>query len=522
VRQTERATSGLAFYSFPPKHWFEPAFPSLLRDIKLGAEDPYWYGESSTGFEASLYFGTLPLILAIVGLTGRRLSGSLVLWRVVAVAGLAMATMPQWWPEGYRQIVAIPGLGYFRVPARYTLLTSLGLALFAGEGFDRAISGRRFRLGLGLAVLFGCLAGVAAYGWSIAPGTPLASKLGGIATGLWWGACAWVVALGLVWAWRTRRVPSGLLVVATTVELATLYYTGTTDWGWPIHAGRDSTVFWKLAGEKELALIGGELKNLPVALGHATADPYIGFAHSYPNKVLIAFETILAFETADPGAQKLDTAAARRWFERGRVTHLVMSRPIPARIGEKLETMSDPILDQVIWHPAGESATRQWTITRIPNIYPAARVTTRARNFKDRLTCLRYLTDFDNRDMACYLAADDVPARPNAQSVRLVSWDGTTAVVEHNGACDLIVARTHDPGWLARIDDGPEQPVLPADIAFQGVRIDGSGTHRVTFRYLPPWFVLCASITTAATAAALVMIAWAAWRGRSGRAHGLS
>ena len=44
----------------------------------------------------------------------------------------AMATMPQWWPEGYLSLLALPGIGYFRVPARYTLLTSLGLAVLAG------------------------------------------------------------------------------------------------------------------------------------------------------------------------------------------------------------------------------------------------------------------------------------------------------------------------------------------------------------------------------------------------------
>ena len=44
------------------------------------------------------------------------------------------------------------------------------------------------------------------------------------------------------------------------------------------------------------------------------------------------------------------------------------------------------------------------------------------------------------------------------------------ATVEHEGACDLVIARTFDAGWLAIIDDKPEQPVLSADGGFLAVR----------------------------------------------------
>ena len=53
--------------------------------------------------------------------------------------------MPRWWAAGYAAFLHLPALGYFRAPARYTLLTSLGLALLAGQGLDRATSPRRFR-----------------------------------------------------------------------------------------------------------------------------------------------------------------------------------------------------------------------------------------------------------------------------------------------------------------------------------------------------------------------------------------
>ena len=69
--------------------------------------------------------------------------------------GFALATLPQWWPSGFALLVRVPGLGWFRAPARYTLLCNLGLALLAGRGLDRSIPQRAFGLGLGLAFIFG-------------------------------------------------------------------------------------------------------------------------------------------------------------------------------------------------------------------------------------------------------------------------------------------------------------------------------------------------------------------------------
>src|SRR5262249_8023455 len=146
--------------------WFELALPRLVRELRLGPEDPYWFGQQTTGYEASLYVGTIPLVLALAGYLARPLDRNRLLWRIVVPASFAMATMPRCWPQGYLYLLAIPGLGYFRVPARYTLLTSLGLALLAGEGFDRSANEKSLRTGLAAALLFGIGAAVAAVLWT--------------------------------------------------------------------------------------------------------------------------------------------------------------------------------------------------------------------------------------------------------------------------------------------------------------------------------------------------------------------
>ena len=155
----------------------------------------------------------------------------------------------------------------------------------------------------------------------------------------------------------------------------------------------------------------------------------------------------------------------------------------------------DPALDRIVYHGAGESATRAWSIVRLDEPFPEARVASRSRTAPDRRALVDRLSRSDDREIAWFLAEDRVPGRPDARSARLASWDGSTATVEHDGPCDLVIARTFDPGWRARIDEGLEQPVLPVDGGFQAVRLDGSGVHRVALRYQTPQHALWVAIT---------------------------
>src|SRR5262249_42891029 len=148
VGQTERNVADRLYYSFPPAHWFELALPRPVRELRLGPEDPYWFREQTTGFEAGLYIGTIPLIFSLISCCASPARRATLPVRLIVPVSFALATMPRWWASGYVRLLALPALGYFRAPARYTLLTCLGLALLAGEGFDPSPSPRRFRVGL--------------------------------------------------------------------------------------------------------------------------------------------------------------------------------------------------------------------------------------------------------------------------------------------------------------------------------------------------------------------------------------
>lgn len=511
VRQTKRPTSDLSFYSFPPLHWFELAFPRLIRELRLGPEDPYWFGQQTWGYEAALYAGTIPLIFAFIGLMGRPRSRSAVLWRVLLPASFALATMPRWWPEGYLRLLALPGVGYFRVPARYTLITSLAVALLSGEGLDRAISTWRQRLGLAAALIFGACGAAAAWHWSLRPDVRLSYMWAGIPAGLLWGALAWIVAISFVVAWRAQRLASWVLLCASSIELAILFYLGTTQWGWAIALPSDSPVLRELSQRAPSGLIGGLIENLPLRAGLATAYPYIGFSLPKPNEALKYTQAVLVRGDAKPVQDGQQVAALRRWFKRHRTEYLVLPNQSAKALGTIVGQWRDEALDQIAHGGPTDPAHPTWWVVKLDDPAPEARVAKRARTLSGANELIDRLLRYDDADTAMFLADAAVAPRGDAQAARLISWDGSTATVEHDGTCDLVIAQTFDGGWLARIDGGSEHPVLQVDGGFQAVRIEGSGTHRVTFRYEPRGFVVYAVISLSALSFAIgtVLIALA-------------
>jgi hypothetical protein len=509
VGQTNRNRAHLLYYSFPLSHWFELALPRPLRELQLGAEDPYWDGQLTTGFEAALYVGTIPLIFAVIGALGKPASRSSLLWRLVVPASFALATMPRWWPHGYLYLLDLPGLGYFRVPARYTLLTALGLAVLAGEGFDLSISKRRFRIGLVAALIFGGSAAAAAVFWAARADVHLRPGFLGKIDGFVWACLAWILALICVLGWRARRVGSWAPVVLAGIELGLLYYHGTTEWGWSIALPQESVVLTELARLPNALLVGGELEDLPIRANLATGSPYTGFTHAYPNSMLQFWQRYRPRGSPIADSSRSDVDMQKRWLRRFRVTHMVNHDRQHSAIGKELGHWRDTALDQIVHHLPHEPATRVWSIVELDQPIPEARVAARARTTGDRAALDNRLSFYDDLDLAWFLAEDRVPDRPDARFARLISWNGTVATVEHDGTCDLVLARSFYPGWFARIDEGPEQPLIPADGGFQSVRIKGSGTHRVALRYRPTRIVLLASISILSGILALGVLATA-------------
>jgi len=289
-------------------------------------------------------------------------------------------------------------------------------------------------------------------------------------------------------------------VTAAAVELGILYYAATTQWGWSAALPEQSPVLTELARLSPSGLVGGELGNLPVRANLTTGNPYLGFVLQRPVDLLKRLQEPLIQSELAVDANSTQTEVVRRLFRRFRVSYLVGHRRAWLAFGTELGNWRDPVLDQIVYHGPEEPTTRVWSIVRLDDPFPEARVVSQCRTAPDRRTLVDRLSHWDDRDIAWFLAEDHVPDHPDARSAQLVAWDGSVATVEHDGACDLVIARTFDPGWLARIEDGPELPVFPVDGGFQAVRLEGSGVERVHMRYRPTRFGLWTAITFIATA----------------------
>jgi hypothetical protein len=508
----DRPAEFLSNYLLPPGHWAQLALPSVFLGRPRGPEE-YWGHHGTTAGEACVYVGVMPLILAFVGLVAAPRDRALAPWRLVAPLALALATMPGWWPEGFYFLLKLPGVGMFRAPARYTLLTSLGLVLLAGRGLDlgRSVSPRRFWGGLALAVAFGGLA----WAWSlrVAQGAEYRAALGDativwrfVGTGL-----AWALGLSAIVAWRLGRVGTWAAVALAAVELSVLFFVGPVEWDWSVRLSESSPALRRLADAdaQEPGLVASRLLDVPVLAGLTTAFPTLGIIPPPPNYLLEA-------ATRPPGR---NTIAERRWQRRFGVTHGIWGPDDDIRGMEILAVVPDPALDRVMARVPSLHARGPWTLVRDPTAFPAARVARQIHEAAGWGELYTTLSSSDRPDEAWFLAEDGAPRLPDppATSARVQSWDGRNAVVEHDGSCVLILRRTYYPGWSYRIDGSPERPVLKVDGGLQGVPLTGTGSHRVEVEYRPMGLKQAAMISLAALAAAVLVLGASGWKAIRGR-----
>jgi hypothetical protein len=502
-----RPAQYLAIYAFPPAHWAQLALPEVFLGRPLGVGDAYWGHLGTTPNEACAYVGVVPVILAFVGFTAGPRDRALTPWRLIGPLSLAVATMPGWWPDGYFALMQLPGLGWFRAPARYTLLTSFALALLAGRGLDEAMVPRRIWAGLGLAIVFGA----AAWAWTIAwaRGADFRAGLGAetLPTRFAAAGLAWGLGLAAIAGWRLGRVGAWAPWLLSAMELGPLLFLGPIWWDWSIRLPDASPLLRRLADEPGVGLVGGRLNNLPVYAGRATAYPTLGIVPPPPNYLL---------EPAVAHSISQTSAVDNRWQRRFGVTHGVWGTGDDVRGTELLAEMADPALDRVMGSVPILPGRGPWKLVRNRGVFPSAWVASRVREAPNWPRLYSALAYADLPDEAWILVEDRPPAlpEPTARSARVQGWDGRTATVEHDGSCILVLRRTHYPGWVYSLDGGPEQPVLKVNAGLQGVPITGAGTSRVEVSYHPTGLARAATVSLGALMAAVVVVVGGSTRSR--------
>lgn len=501
----DRAIVTLTFYAFPSSHLAQLAFPQLFMGFSQEASWTYWRGFGSLPDEATLYVGTVTLIFAFCGYFARR-DRSLAMWRWIVPIGLVLATMPFWWLDGYLLILKIPGLGLFRAPGRYTLLTTFGLCLLAGRGYELALSSRRFWLGYSFASLFA----VVAMGWSIAwSSQPKVLEGLGSTPRMFYlisGALTWVVALLLARAWRSGRIAPWLPVAFVGCELAYLFYHGTTPFGWELRFPEVSPAFRRLAMEKEIGLVAGWNRNIPVRMGYRTADPYLGITAPPPNYLLEA--------ASHP---ERVTYNYLPWMQRFGVSHGVIENTAIFQPSEILWIGEDPILDAILPRAHNTPLKRTFRVERYPGAFPEAHVAIDPQVVKDWYEIFPKLVEPASRKTVWFMSTStplDVPG-PKAASAQVLRWDGRSGEIEHDGTCDLVIRRAYYPGWTARINGGPATAVVSADGGLQSVRLPGKGVSRVRVEYTPTDWKRYGTITLLALFGAVIVAGLEVFRSRN-------
>jgi hypothetical protein len=143
--------------SLPPFMWLNlleaSVFGNLATHFKIG--DPFQ--------EDFIYAGFLPLLLALLALLTlgqqqERQRKYLALFFGLLLAGGIVMAMGRYTPLYAYVIQYLPGFSLFRIPARWLMVVNLAIAILAGFGLDRLLTGPlpRRRL-LGLIVLAGLL-----------------------------------------------------------------------------------------------------------------------------------------------------------------------------------------------------------------------------------------------------------------------------------------------------------------------------------------------------------------------------
>jgi hypothetical protein len=153
LRSQGRGPDLLTENSLHPLMWFNLIIPSAFGNNAIGFKggDPFQ--------EIFIYVGFIPLILAVVGLTGRR--GADRLFFQLLLIGAVLLALGGNTPLYEYVIQYLPGFDLFRIPARWLMVASLALAVLAGFGLDQLIEQGLSRravilfLGIGL-LLAGC------------------------------------------------------------------------------------------------------------------------------------------------------------------------------------------------------------------------------------------------------------------------------------------------------------------------------------------------------------------------------
>ncbi len=435
---------------------FRLILPDLYGDPAAGT----WWGPFDS-LATAVYVGIAPIVLSVSGLL---LSVRNRRWFAVSALLLLCLITAYHLPGPYYLLKSLPVLNRV-LHHRLLFFVELGLALLAGAGCHRWLSGHGRSLGIG------CLLLIAMFGigWCIfEPNWATHELLSGQIAQIAGGTCIAILltgSLSLSTRWRRRLWPVLLLLVATDLLLAH----GKLVPGVPVQS------FYPATGATEFL--------------RQRAERTAGLGYSLrPNAAMVY--SIRDLRGDDPVQ-----------LERFANAYSSLA-PVKSLAFEPIANWSHPLLDllAVRWVVAGPHEPAPIPNWRLAYCGQDARI-------YERQTALPVVR-WQSNDIEISTASGPVPI-----SVRKgeFSGDGLRIVEQVPGhwvidwrsdrPARLVVAEVWDPGWHARIGSRT-LPVELVDHLIMGVRLP-AGQGRIIFEYRPPGFLLGMCISTG-TALALL------------------
>ena len=361
-----------------------------------------------------------------------------------------------------------------------------GIGAVGRPGARSVVAPRLFWNGLALAVGFGLAALVWSVYWSRDPVFQASLGIHTLSRRFAATAVAWVLGLGAIVAWRLGRIGAwGPLAVATAEALLRAVFSGSDPLG-PVSSAAGAEPDSPAtacgaqggAGGRQAHEHSGERGALP-------GLPRGGIAAPPPNNLLVP--ALLPPRKVVPNDW--------RWQRRFGVTHGVWAEDDDVSGTEIMVESPDPAFERLMWNSPTLRAAGDGSLSVILTPSPPLGCQFGLTRYRTRVTFTplsyskigpmmpglwrrrvcwkqgfhRNLLERVPLASPRYPDPGDIMIGLPARTARVRSWDGRTAIVEHDGACYLTLRRAYYPGWSCRVNGGPEQPVFRINGGLQGV-----------------------------------------------------
>ncbi len=465
-QMSQRADVGdnheLGFGSIPVWYYAQTFLPfkyySPLFDRNDALQDnPPIHGDRTNEVEAHLYFGVVPLVMALASLiiVVRSKDRLGLLWFALGISALV-------YTSGCLVPIAkhLPGFSYFQGPGRYGIVTTAAVAYLAGIALQQSPRHRSLSIVICLAVIVTAISQ-----WSLVSDVefllqeidwtnPLSLGHWSVGTNgiILWGVCSALVGTaGLLW--RSQKIGSVLLLMAVLcISASDLWITSrlirfsqmVADP--PITHLQESPVRQVLTEEPGVPRLFAPGANFPNVLGVASTPVYLTFGpQAYTNPKLIMPNPP---ETTEDQPEMALSTDQIDWLQQAGVTHILSFKPV--------NESSWPV--ELVWRGDDPVLNRAWARAGQP----------------------LYLYRLNgNRGRVAW----SDPAAEKLATITNYSANEIVLEVDSPDGGELILTDLTFPGWSATID-GAAADAKVIDGMYRSLEIL-AGQHRVLWKYEP-------------------------------------